>query len=222
MAARGACAAAGDADTSHRGTASRIRRRLRQFPILDWCVSAGLGDYQVGSLAATCGSTRAGPEPMPMRSAAMLTELAALAPDVILAHGNVSRGSIAAGDANCTNRVSGLRRSRGHRTGRKPRAAGRQRDRYQFFRPTRLSRSDWACCGNFRTPLALPCWLIPAAQKRPKPPPSRKREVAPALGVQDPSTQRPHRVARSSARLHRRWQGNGRTLCCGRRSLLFI
>ena len=34
--------AAGDADTSHRGTASRIRRQLA-ISDLDWCLPAGLG-----------------------------------------------------------------------------------------------------------------------------------------------------------------------------------
>ena len=61
-------------------------------------------------------------------------ELAALAPDVILAHGASTVGAVAAGDPHRADRVRGRRRSGRRRLRRQPGAAGRQRHRFHDFR----------------------------------------------------------------------------------------
>ena len=62
-------------------------------------------------------------------------ELAALAPDVILAPGtwHRDRRAVAAGDAHRADRVPDRRRSSLRRVGRQPRAPGRQRHRFHAF-----------------------------------------------------------------------------------------
>ena len=57
-------------------------------------------------------------------------ELVALAPDVILAHGSIDRGAVAAGDPHRADRVRGRRRSGRCRLCRKLGATGRQRHRF--------------------------------------------------------------------------------------------
>ena len=66
-------------------------------------------------------------------------ELAALAPDVILAHGALDRGAVAAGDPHRADRVPGRRRSGRRRLRRQPGAAGRQRHRFHDYSNTALS-----------------------------------------------------------------------------------
>ena len=61
-------------------------------------------------------------------------ELAALAPDVILASWRLDRGAVAAGDPHRADRVPGRRRSGRRRLRRQPGAAGRQRHRFHEFR----------------------------------------------------------------------------------------
>ena len=61
-------------------------------------------------------------------------ELAALAPDVILAHGSLDRGAVAAGDPHRADRVRDRRRSGRRRLRRQPGAAGRQRHRFHAVR----------------------------------------------------------------------------------------
>ena len=60
-------------------------------------------------------------------------ELAALAPDVILAHWHRDRGAVAAGDPHRADRVRGRSRSGRRRFRREPGAAGRQRHRFPQF-----------------------------------------------------------------------------------------
>ena len=61
-------------------------------------------------------------------------ELAALAPDVILAHGATTVGPLLRGDPHRADRVPGRRRSGRRRLRRQPGAAGRQRHRFPRVR----------------------------------------------------------------------------------------
>ena len=126
VAARGASGAVG-ADTSHRGTASRIRRQLA-ISGLDWCLPAGLGTIRLDHWPQVRIDTRwAGANADAIRHHA--TELAALAPDVILAHGNAAVGALlqvtrtvpivfpVSGDPVATGFVDSLARPGGNVTG---------------------------------------------------------------------------------------------------------
>ena len=94
----------------------------------------GLQQCGLDRSAATCGSTRAGPRPTPPTIRRHAAELAALAPDVILAHGAATVASVAAGDPHRADRVRDRRRSGRRRLRRQPGAAGRQRHRFHDFR----------------------------------------------------------------------------------------
>ena len=79
-----------------------------------------------GPTGAMSGSTIAGPAAMPTIIRKYAAELAALAPDVILATGSHSDGAVAAGDPHCADRVRDRPRSGRRRLRRESGAAGRQ------------------------------------------------------------------------------------------------
>ena len=131
MAARGA-GAADRADAAHR----RARARSRGHP--EWQTRVGAFLQALALLGWTIGhnvriDTRWGTTNAAeiRRQAA---ELAALAPDVILAGGTSSRGAIAAGDPHRADRVHARHRSGRRRLRRQLGAAGRERHRFHVIR----------------------------------------------------------------------------------------
>ena len=104
MAARGA-GAAGRADAAHRRAHGRARADDPEGAGRRRGVRCRCCSNWAGPSVATCGSTSAGPQAMPPTFARHAAELAALAPDVILASGAASRGAIVAGDPHRADRV---------------------------------------------------------------------------------------------------------------------
>ena len=109
VAARGACAAAPSGcgasacSCPSPRTIRKIRPASRRF-------CRGCSNW-AGPTAATCGSTLAGPQAMPIDIRKYAAELVALAPDVILATGSLDRGAVATGDPHRADRVCDRRRS---------------------------------------------------------------------------------------------------------------
>ena len=87
-----------------------------------------------GPLAATCGSTPAGPEAMPNDIRRHAAELAALAPDVILAHGSSTVGPMLQATRTVPIVFPVIADPVGAGLRRQPGAAGRQRHRFPVFR----------------------------------------------------------------------------------------
>ena len=103
VAARGARAAE-RADAAHRRAHARGRGRSGIAGPLRG-VRAGAAAIGLDRSAATCGSTSAGARGDAERIRKHAAELAALAPDVILAAGSVDRGAVVAGDPHRADRV---------------------------------------------------------------------------------------------------------------------
>ena len=131
MAAGGAGAAAGDADTSHRGAADRIRRRLaisawigaflQALGLLGWIIGRNVRiDIRWAGANADA-------------SAATLRNWSALAPDVILAHGNAAVGALLQVTRTVPIVFPVFSRSGRRRLCRQLGAAGRQRHRLLQF-----------------------------------------------------------------------------------------
>ena len=124
----GGARAAGRADAAHRRAHACDRGRSgiagprRGVP-------AGAGSNWAGPSAATCGSTPAGPRPMPPNIRKHAAELVALAPDVILAAGAAAVGPLLQATRTVPIVFAGRRRSGRRRLRRQPGAAGRQRHR---------------------------------------------------------------------------------------------
>ena len=97
-------------------------------------VPAGAGSNWAGPSAATCGSTSAGPRPMPPTFADTRRNWSRSRRTSSWPHGAATVAAVAAGDPHGADRVRDRRRSGRRRLRRQPGAAGRQRHRLHQFR----------------------------------------------------------------------------------------